>query len=217
VNIKGSPPRYLLVVLGLATLLVVQGTAFADIQVGGNTTGSAFFQGSSSQGTSVNNGWAGLSFTSSTFGPQSSSTPLNLGSFSLGCFVCAGNFTPYDFDLLVDFTVPVGTSSSAVINGDVKGKLSGSFLGTSNTVGIGFTGLSHFTYSNGQGSGSFDLAVNSIAAESIPVNGGSRTVTGNISNISNTTFTASTPEPASIALLGTLMIGLGIYRRKRSA
>ena len=213
-NIKGSPPRYLLVVLGLAILLVVQGTAFADIQVGGNTIGSTFFQGSNSQGTSISNGWASLSFISSTFGPQSSSIPLNLGSFSLGCFVCAGNFTPYDFDLLVDFTVPIGISSSAVINGDVKGKLSGSFLGTSNTVGIDFTGLSHFTYSNGQGSGSFDLAVNSIAAESIPVNGGSRTVTG---NISNTTFTASTPEPASIALLGTLMIGLAIYRRKRSA
>jgi len=201
-----------MMVLGAATLLLVQGTALADIQVGGNTTGSAFFSGASNLGSSFTTGGATLSFSSTTFGPQLSNSTLTLGSFSQGCafFGCIETYTNdnYDFHLLVTFTTPQSSiPAPATISADVQGKLSGIFGINSNSVIINFGGPTHFTYSNTSGSGAFDLTVNDLSLAS------GNSLTGTISNAGFTS--ASTPEPASIVLLGSLMIGLGVFMRKR--
>ena len=213
---KRSPARLFWMLAGLVGMLVlVQGTALADITVQGSTSG-AFWNGTSNQGSDV----ASLYFSGNSFGSQSSDLTLNLGSFSIECIICSNtNFQPYDFKLTVNFTIPQGTTGTPVI-GDVSGKVKGIFASTENSVGIDFGGPTLFTYSNASGSGQFYLTVNDIAAGSIPVYGDAM-LTGSITGATftpNGGGTDATPEPGSIVLLGTLVGGLGLWmKRRRSA
>src|SRR3954451_17257160 len=105
-NTRSSPliPRWILWGL-IGAILLIPGTAFADIQVQGKSNGSAFYWSGSNQGTDV---WD-LHFTPNSFGIQSSDLPLNLGSFFLSCWYCTGNgedFSAYDFKLKLTFSVP---------------------------------------------------------------------------------------------------------------
>jgi hypothetical protein len=192
-----------------AILMMMQGSALADITVAGNTNGSSFYSGGTNLGatvfTSSDFASGSVTYTAGSFGPESSNKTLVLGSLSLSCLLdlCDSNYNPYTFDLKVTFTQPTGSGQQTFV-GDVQGAVVGVFVGALNTVGIDFGSPAKFTSTAGQ---SFYLTVNDIAAGSIPVNGGSAQLLGNVS---------LAPEPKSIVLLGTVLAGIALWRRKRS-
>lgn len=206
--------QHILLFTGLVTAIVaIQSPVWADIQVQGNTSGSAFYKGNTNKGTNLSAPDGGrLQFTSNSFGTQSSNMALDLGSFYLGCGLlnlCNDNYQPYSFDLALSFQAPVGTIDQTV-TGDVSGKLKGFLLGNSNSVEVDFAGPVLFTYSNPQGSGQFYVTVNNIQAGSMALYGKTE-LTG---TISGATF-SPVPEPGSIILLGSVLLGLSFSMRKR--
>ena len=208
--------RHVGILLGLVAALGVQGVALADIQVAGSTAGSAFYQGSTNVGTSINFGLgSSLSYTAGSFGPQSSNLGLNLGSFGLICPACTKNFNGYTFDLKVTFQVPAGAGAQTVV-GNLSGVVSGIFGVGVDTVGVDFGAPTLFTYSGANGSGQFYVTVNDVAPGSI-LDFSSVNLTGMISGLStsNPAGGSAVPEPGSIALLGTMLFGLSLYMRKR--
>jgi hypothetical protein len=182
------------------------GIAFADFTIEGSTSG-AFYLGSVSLGSSID--LLGLSFNGTTLVPTTvdaeSPNPqanLNLGTFNLSSLLAI--FNPFDFVLRVNLTAPAGASDT-IFSADLRGAVVPVFGGVAR---IDFANNPrHFEFANSRGSGSFDLAIEDV----ILTNRSSRSISG---SISNSTF-AATPEPTSIVLISTLMVGVLFLFRKR--
>ena len=184
----------------IAILLCLSGgSAFADLTMEGSTSGT-FYAGSVSLGSSIP--LLGLSFTGANFGPTTS-TQLNLGTFNLSSLVAV--FNPFDFNLTINFTAPAGAGSSS-FSADLRGAVL-PVIGGFAKIDFENNGPRHFEFQNGQGSGSFDLAIGDVTL----TNGTSRSVKGTVSNAQF----AATPEPTSIILTSTLIGGMMFLFRKR--
>jgi hypothetical protein len=178
----------------LATALIsaigcLAAPAYADIiSVTGSTTGTF--------SPSLNH----LSFAGDSFGPTTSDS-ITLGTFNLDNG--STNYNGDTFDLTVTFTAPAGAGSKSV-----TGDLTGSVTGGSGSVTITFTNPTLFTFSGG----SFDLSANTVTAN-LDVNSGLATLTGTLSNES--LGSSAVPEPTSVALLVTVLVGVGFGLRKK--
>jgi hypothetical protein len=185
---------------GLIVLLLALcgGSAFADLAfpVSGLTTGD-FYLGTVDLGSSIP--LSGLSFTGNTFSGTNPS--INLGTFSLAAL--ASWFDPYDFKLSVNFLAPA--TSGTVFKADLNGVVS--FVGGSAKIDFANNGPTHFAFTNGQGSGSFDLSIADVKVG----NWSSASIMG---TISNATF-AATPEPTAVILTSALLGGVIVLFRKR--
>jgi hypothetical protein len=185
----------------------------ADIlSVAGNTSGTF----ASTNTNTVNN----LTFTGANFsGTTSLSGNLaltNLGKFQLGLcsgLFCSTNYSMQDFTLSVSLSLPTGVNGSpspfsANLNGTVI-RLLGVPLGN---VDVLFQNPTHtFNYSNATGNGSFVLTLNNVMNLTQTGSSSSKFLTG---AISSAVFNP-VPEPGSIMLMGTLMVGVGLIARKR--
>jgi len=192
---------------GVLLALGSMATLRADVlQVQGTTSGSFFDSGNVNQGDSIHH----LTFTGTSFGLIGADQLLTLGSLDLNNGT--SDYGDFTFQLVVNFTTPAGTTGSP-ITGDV----SGSVHGNDGSVQIDFSSTpTLFTFGNG---GSFDLTINDASVD-LDSNGGVGPITGNISTVTSSgplgdpLTPAAVPEPKSIVLLGTTLLGIFFATRR---
>ena len=155
----------------------------------------------------------GLSYTNSTFDVNSSggiaaignapsvSNFNNLGSFS--ATGDTGTYTGNNFDLLVSFTAPAGTSPGTALFTDV---ITGSVSSGSGAVIVDFDSAPQTFSFDG---GTFSFSVNNVSLTIAPNLPNSIAVSGQI-------LVTSVPEPSTWAMMifGFAGVGFMAYRRK---
>ena len=179
-----------------------------------------------------------LTYTSASFtnvsvpvGPGLT-TLTNLGTFTLNG--CSGNncTEPFgtqdnvtDFTLRITFTDPTVSGTPQLFAADIYGTITRS--GASNNLKNGSflvinfdNTVQHLSFTDADGSGEFDLAVNDVASYTSSSSfGDTRTVTGRIQNLtytpSNSQDPPAVPEPGSIVLLLSGLGGVAFSLRRK--
>jgi hypothetical protein len=213
-------------IAGLALFTMAASASAAGINYTTNDAQTAFITGGSGLTDNSSSGTGGAAATL-VFVPNTTSSTgfpsnINLGYFLLTCTGCttqavgtgSATFSAFSFDLDVDDTTDgakgdfVGTSTGGSIFSDTSPIQVNWTTSPVNSLQIG-PGTSNASSGN-FGTTYFDkvTSITSIVAPNSGTSPGDSTVQGQVNS--------TTPEPATLALVGGGLLGLGLLRRKKA-
>ena len=156
-----------------------------------------------------------------TFAPDGNTTfgvpsNVNYGNFVLVCSTCSTQaigggafFDPFTFDLVI---TDVSDGATGLFVGSSSG---GSVWSDVSQISINWVPLQLGPGGNHASTGDFGSAIFTINATTAIVAPNSGGVPGE-STVQGNLASSATPEPATLALVGGSLLGLGMLRRKRS-
>jgi hypothetical protein len=202
-------------VVVMAAFLLAASASASTITWNASSASTQFFVGSTAKGLTITStdGLATLGFAPNTGETDGTPTNINYGTFTLTCATCSSTtqaaFAAFTIDLYI-------TDTTDNVVGEFIGTSTGGNVSTaSSTVDIGWTPADLGPGTIGKTSGtSFGTTVFSASSETL-VPAPLDTTGKGVVTIQGTLNSTAVPEPATMAMVGGLFIGLGALARKR--